>query len=67
MNKNKLNINIGDEYMTLTFVALLVLKLCNVINWSWWWVTAPLWVPVVIFFGIMGVILLIALLVDCFK
>jgi hypothetical protein len=19
------------------------LKLTNVINWSWWWVTAPLW------------------------
>lgn len=67
MNKNKLNINIGGEYMTLTFVALLVLKLCNVINWSWWWVTAPLWAPVVIFFGIMGVILLVALLVDCFQ
>lgn len=21
----------------------LVLKLCGVIGWSWWWVTAPLW------------------------
>lgn len=29
--------------MGLLFVVFLVLKLCNVINWSWWWVTAPLW------------------------
>jgi hypothetical protein len=28
------------------FVVFLVLKLCHVIDWSWWWVTAPLWIPV---------------------
>ncbi len=25
------------------FVVFLVLKLTEVIDWSWWWVTAPLW------------------------
>ncbi|MCY4132210.1 MAG: hypothetical protein OXF39_06140 [Nitrospira sp.] len=25
------------------FLLLTVLKLTNVIDWSWWWVTAPLW------------------------
>jgi hypothetical protein len=25
-------------------VVLLVLKLTGVIDWSWWWVLAPLWV-----------------------
>lgn len=25
------------------FLIFLVLKLTNVIDWSWWWVTAPLW------------------------
>jgi hypothetical protein len=29
----------------LLFVVFLVLKLCGVIAWSWWWVTAPLWIP----------------------
>lgn len=28
-----------------TFITFLVLKLTNVINWSWWWITAPLWIP----------------------
>lgn len=29
-------------------VAFVILKLCKVINWSWWWVTAPFWIPVAI-------------------
>ena len=29
------------------FIVFLVLKLCGTINWSWWWVTAPLWGPFV--------------------
>ncbi len=27
------------------FLVFLVLKLTGVIAWSWWWVTAPLWIP----------------------
>lgn len=28
----------------LLFIALVVLKLTDVIEWSWWWVTSPLWI-----------------------
>jgi membrane protein YdbS with pleckstrin-like domain len=31
--------------LTLIFV---VLKLCNVINWSWWWVFCPIWISFVL-------------------
>jgi hypothetical protein len=24
-------------------ITFIILKLCNVINWSWWWVTVPFW------------------------
>lgn len=27
----------------ILFVVFLVLRLCEVIDWSWWWITAPLW------------------------
>jgi hypothetical protein len=28
------------------FLGIFVtLKLCSVIDWSWWWVMAPLWLP----------------------
>lgn len=39
------------------FIVFLVLKLCNVIDWSWWWVTAPLWIPITLFLVVVVVIL----------
>lgn len=33
----------------LLFVTFLVLKLTGVIDWSWWWVTAPLWISAAVF------------------
>jgi len=40
-------------------VAFVVLKLCGVINWSWWWVTLPFWGPL----AIIAVILLVAAII----
>lgn len=33
---------------TVLFIVFLVLKLTGNIDWSWWWVTAPLWIPFLI-------------------
>lgn len=33
---------------TVLFIVFLVLKLTGNIDWSWWWVTAPLWIPLLI-------------------
>ena len=33
-----ININLGVGTLTLTFI---ILKLCGVIAWSWWWVLSP--------------------------
>jgi hypothetical protein len=30
-----------DVILTIVF---LVLKLCGVITWSWWWVLSPIWI-----------------------
>ena len=40
------------------FIVFLVLKLTKVIDWSWWWVTAPLWGG----FLLVGIILAILFL-----
>ena len=32
------------------FAVFLVLKVADVIDWSWWWVVSPLWVPLAIDF-----------------
>lgn len=44
-DKGKISIQLGG-FPTLLTIAFIVLKLCNVITWSWWWVLAPLWIPV---------------------
>lgn len=40
------------------FIVFLVLKLTNVIDWSWWWVTAPLWISALAFVWFFTVALL---------
>lgn len=45
--------------MGLLFVVFLVLKLCKVIDWSWWWVTAPLWGTLIFIIVIVFVAVLI--------
>ena len=44
---------------TLLFTVFLILKLANIIDWSWWWVTAPLLIPlgfVIIALILLGII-----------
>lgn len=39
-----------------TFIVFLVLKLTGVIDWSWWWVTAPLWGPIAVVAAVLAVV-----------
>lgn len=32
----------ANSIFDLTFIVFLVLKLTGTIDWSWWWVTAPI-------------------------
>ena len=60
MSLEKINRYKGKSSLSLNSVLGLVfitLKLCHVINWSWWWVTAPFWIPVA-----LGIILIMALI-----
>ena len=45
MRDNSLVVRGVISLNSLLFVVFLVLKFTKVINWSWWWVTAPLWIP----------------------
>ena len=41
------------------FVVFLVLKLTGNIDWSWWWVTSPLWIPI----ALLGSIFIVAVFI----
>lgn len=55
MDKNTNTASGGLGLSTVLFLIFLVLKLCNVINWSWWWVTAPLWGSLVLYGLTVGI------------
>ena len=55
MSKEKTAAGSGLGFGTVLFLIFLVLKLCDKITWSWWWVCAPLWIP----FALIILILLV--------
>lgn len=47
----------GPSILTLLTVLFIGLKLGNVIDWSWWWVVSPLWIPLA--FGLVLIVLIV--------
>ena len=58
-NENENIKSSGIGFTGLLTIAFIVLKLCNVITWSWVWVLAPLWISA----GIVVLTLLIILII----
>jgi hypothetical protein len=50
---------VGTGFLPLLSLLFIALKLLGIIGWSWWWILSPLWLPIVIIF--LGVILLVFL------
>jgi hypothetical protein len=48
----------GIGFTGLLAILFIGLKLGGVIDWSWWWVLSPLWIPFV--FGVVVLAVLIA-------
>lgn len=42
------NYGSGISFSGILGIVFLVLKLTHVIDWSWWWVLAPFWGPLVL-------------------
>ena len=69
MNNKKVSGN-GIGIGTVLFLIFLTLKLAGigqVATWSWWWVTSPLWIPLVFVLGIAAIALILAGIVKLFK
>lgn len=44
MKENQISKTLNMLPVSLLTIAFVVLKLCKVIDWSWWWVLSPLWI-----------------------
>ena len=56
------NTNNGVGLTTILFIIFLTLKLTNNIDWSWWWIFSPFWIPIVAVCFIFCVTVLFSLL-----
>jgi hypothetical protein len=57
MSKEQKTTPINSGILTILFVVFLVLKLTGNIDWSWWWITSPLWMPVAAIFVLIVIVL----------
>ena len=38
----------GLDFCSVLTIVFIVLKLCDVIHWSWIWVLSPAWIPLIL-------------------
>mgnify|MGYP001765848799 CR=1 FL=1 len=43
-------------FLSILCLIFITLKLTGYIAWSWWWVLAPIWIPVTIVLAILVVV-----------
>jgi hypothetical protein len=51
------NVSYGPGFGTLLCLAFIILKLCGVIAWSWFWVLSPVIIPCIFLVLLFGFIL----------
>lgn len=44
MSDTKSSSSGGTGFAGLLTLVFVTLKLCHVVNWSWWWVLSPVWI-----------------------
>lgn len=57
----------GIGFFGLLAIVFITLKLTGFIDWSWWWVTAPLWGVFAVLAGVGVIALLIAAVASAWR
>jgi len=47
------------SFCGLLTIVFIILKLTDVIGWSWWWVLSPLWIPFAIVIALIFIFLIV--------
>lgn len=56
----------GIGFFGLLAIVFITLKLTGHIDWSWWWVLAPLWGPVALVLSMVLVTVIVTLMAFAF-
>lgn len=60
MNNNSGSCGIG--FFGVLAIVFIVLKLLGIVTFSWLWVLAPLWIPFTVWFVIVAIVFIVALI-----
>ncbi len=63
MKKPKPFFSRSFETMFLLSSPLVILKVTETVDWSWWWVTCPLWIIPVTYLGMIAMVLIVNLII----
>lgn len=66
-SNNNTTVSGGIGFSGLLTIVFIVLKLCGVINWSWIWVLAPMWVGVALCVAIILIVAIIGFIMMMFQ
>ena len=69
-DSKKVTIGCISPLTVIIFLAFFFAKIFDKIDWSWWWVFSPLWIPIaiiILFVGIVALSYTIICLIDYFN
>ena len=67
---NKVTVPLINPVNLLLFVLFFMAKISDKIDWSWWWIFSPLWIPLALVLSIyitIGFLLLIIKITELWK
>lgn len=57
MSDNK-SATVSFPFLSILTLIFITLKLTGYVNWTWWWVLAPMWIPsAIVVFGFAALFL----------
>lgn len=59
MSKQNSSSSGGISFSSLLLLTFIVLKLCKVIDWSWWWVFSPVWIGISLVLVVAFIVVLV--------
>ncbi len=57
----------GIGFGSALLLTFIILKLVGVIEWSWWWVLSPIWIPVVLLMAVSILLFVVYRIVKYFR
>ena len=57
----------GIGFGSALLLTFIILKLVGVIDWSWWWVLSPIWIPVALLLAVSILLFVVYRIVKYFR